>query len=281
MESILLTKEEYFNLIEEVNVALGAEKKTFRQYYVLGKYEIVQCGDQGYARCNCSTKISAQGILFNAFYGPSRPPDLTLSSTPTTSTPASSSTPQYPTPTFGPQISSDDHVVSTIYVTTSTPKTTTTYKTTPLTYLYPNTSISTVTITAMLSQSANPTDFDQPLHTSLGPDRNSTRNSTSVWLTTSSTARVVENASKTNQQYYNEDKLDTLGEANIMMFTIGNDNTGGLIAGSVVAVIILLLACIAVCIFVGHRRNEVRPEDDDGSVYVNHYVTAPPIVYKL
>ena len=42
----LLTKEEYFNLIEELKVAASRDKsKTRRQYYILMRYEILQCGD--------------------------------------------------------------------------------------------------------------------------------------------------------------------------------------------------------------------------------------------
>ena len=44
--SILLSKEEYFNLVEEVKSAACIDKtKTWRQYYVLKRYEILQCGD--------------------------------------------------------------------------------------------------------------------------------------------------------------------------------------------------------------------------------------------
>ena len=42
----LLTKEEYFNLIEELKVAASRDKsKTRRQYYILKRYEVLQCGD--------------------------------------------------------------------------------------------------------------------------------------------------------------------------------------------------------------------------------------------
>ncbi|XP_067676099.1 uncharacterized protein [Haliotis asinina] len=212
--------------------------------------------------------ISAHGTLFSAFYGPSRSPDLTSSSTVTTPAPASSSAAEYPTPIFGTQITSDDPVLSTIYATTSTPKTNTanaTSTTTPMTYSNPSTS--TLTSTEHLAQSANPTEFDQQIHTSLKLERNITCNLTSGW--SSSSATVVENASKSNQQYYNEDNLDTLG---------------GLIAGCVVGVSILLLACLAVYVFVGHRGNaahDARLDDDHVSLYVNHYVITPPIVYRL
>ena len=42
----LLSKEEYFNLIEELKVAASTDKsKTRRQYYILKRYEVFQCGD--------------------------------------------------------------------------------------------------------------------------------------------------------------------------------------------------------------------------------------------
>lgn len=40
-KSILLTKDEYFNLINEVKEANEAESKNRRQFYVLGKYQII------------------------------------------------------------------------------------------------------------------------------------------------------------------------------------------------------------------------------------------------
>ena len=43
-KSLLLTKIEYYNLIEELRVAACAKKKSNRQYYILGRYEILQCG---------------------------------------------------------------------------------------------------------------------------------------------------------------------------------------------------------------------------------------------
>lgn len=42
----LLTKEEYFSLIEELKVAASqTTTKTRRQYYILKRYEVLQCGD--------------------------------------------------------------------------------------------------------------------------------------------------------------------------------------------------------------------------------------------
>jgi len=46
-KSLLLSKEDYFNLIEELKVAesCGDKTKTWRQYYILNRYEVLQCGD--------------------------------------------------------------------------------------------------------------------------------------------------------------------------------------------------------------------------------------------
>ena len=46
-KSVLLTKDEYFELIEEVKVAAACadRAKTQRQYYVIRRYQILQCGD--------------------------------------------------------------------------------------------------------------------------------------------------------------------------------------------------------------------------------------------
>lgn len=46
-KSLLLSKEEYFNLIEELKGAAscGDKTKTWRQYYILKRYEVLQCGD--------------------------------------------------------------------------------------------------------------------------------------------------------------------------------------------------------------------------------------------
>src|ERR1044071_1199213 len=42
----LLSKDEYFNLIEELKVAASSDKlKTRRQYYILKRYEVLRCGD--------------------------------------------------------------------------------------------------------------------------------------------------------------------------------------------------------------------------------------------
>ncbi|KAK3880669.1 hypothetical protein Pcinc_014827 [Petrolisthes cinctipes] len=43
-KSLLLTKIEYYNLIEELKVAASAKNKSNRQYYILGRYEVLQCG---------------------------------------------------------------------------------------------------------------------------------------------------------------------------------------------------------------------------------------------
>ena len=44
---VLLNKDEYFNLIEEVKVAssVTASSKTWRQYYILKRYHVLLCGD--------------------------------------------------------------------------------------------------------------------------------------------------------------------------------------------------------------------------------------------
>ena len=41
----MLKKDVYFSLIEELKNAVGVKPKTPRQYYILKKYEIMQCGD--------------------------------------------------------------------------------------------------------------------------------------------------------------------------------------------------------------------------------------------
>ena len=43
--SILLTKDEYYVLIEDVKEAAKTKKKTNRQYYLIGRYAVLQCGD--------------------------------------------------------------------------------------------------------------------------------------------------------------------------------------------------------------------------------------------
>ena len=43
-KSLILTKIEYYNLIEELRVAASAKNKSNRQYYILGRYEVLQCG---------------------------------------------------------------------------------------------------------------------------------------------------------------------------------------------------------------------------------------------
>src|ERR1043165_6264249 len=46
-KSVLLNKDDYFNLIEEVKVAssVTASSKTWRQYYILKRYQVLLCGD--------------------------------------------------------------------------------------------------------------------------------------------------------------------------------------------------------------------------------------------
>ena len=44
-KSLLWTKTEYFSLLEELNEACSVKNKSPRQYYLLGRYEILQCGD--------------------------------------------------------------------------------------------------------------------------------------------------------------------------------------------------------------------------------------------
>ena len=45
--SALISKDEYFNLIEELKAAAacGDKTKTPKQYYILKRYEVLQCGD--------------------------------------------------------------------------------------------------------------------------------------------------------------------------------------------------------------------------------------------
>ncbi|XP_063887764.1 KRAB-A domain-containing protein 2-like [Scylla paramamosain] len=43
-KSLIMTKIEYYNLIEELRVAASAKNKSNRQYYILGRYEVLQCG---------------------------------------------------------------------------------------------------------------------------------------------------------------------------------------------------------------------------------------------
>ena len=45
--SVLISKEEYCNLIEELKAAAacGNKTKTPKQYYILKRYEVLQCGD--------------------------------------------------------------------------------------------------------------------------------------------------------------------------------------------------------------------------------------------
>ena len=45
MKSLLWTKTEYISLLEEVKEACSVKGKFPRQYYILGRYEILQCGD--------------------------------------------------------------------------------------------------------------------------------------------------------------------------------------------------------------------------------------------
>ena len=44
-KSLLWTKTEYFSLLEELKEACSVKSKSPRQYYILGRYEILQCGD--------------------------------------------------------------------------------------------------------------------------------------------------------------------------------------------------------------------------------------------
>ena len=43
---VLIPKDEYSKLISEVFQAASASKKTPRHYYLIKKYEILQCGDR-------------------------------------------------------------------------------------------------------------------------------------------------------------------------------------------------------------------------------------------
>jgi hypothetical protein len=44
-KTVMFKKEEYFSVIDELKNAVNAKSKTPRQYYILKKYEILQCGD--------------------------------------------------------------------------------------------------------------------------------------------------------------------------------------------------------------------------------------------
>lgn len=44
-KSVLMKKDDYFSLIEELRNASQEETKTPRQYYIIKKYQILQCGD--------------------------------------------------------------------------------------------------------------------------------------------------------------------------------------------------------------------------------------------
>ncbi|XP_041349605.1 KRAB-A domain-containing protein 2-like [Gigantopelta aegis] len=44
-KSVLMLKEEYFQTMDELKEACSVKLKTARQYYILGRYEILQCGD--------------------------------------------------------------------------------------------------------------------------------------------------------------------------------------------------------------------------------------------
>lgn len=72
-KSVLISKNEYFNLVDEVKEAasVAGTSKTWRQYYILKRYQIhvsveaeialrtavqleSKCGGQGFVKCNCS-----------------------------------------------------------------------------------------------------------------------------------------------------------------------------------------------------------------------------------
>ena len=44
---MLILKDEYFSLVEEVKEAanMTGTSKTWRQYYILKRYQIMECGD--------------------------------------------------------------------------------------------------------------------------------------------------------------------------------------------------------------------------------------------
>ena len=44
-KSVLMTCDEYSSLIEEMKVAAASENKTPRQYYILSRYEVLECHD--------------------------------------------------------------------------------------------------------------------------------------------------------------------------------------------------------------------------------------------
>lgn len=56
-KSVLLTKEEYFNLVEELKEALKeSSSKTGRQYYVLSRLNDLTYNDGGGLNRTCSSK---------------------------------------------------------------------------------------------------------------------------------------------------------------------------------------------------------------------------------
>ena len=44
-KSVLMLKQEYFQMMDELKEPCSVKLKTSRQYYILGRYEILQCGD--------------------------------------------------------------------------------------------------------------------------------------------------------------------------------------------------------------------------------------------
>ncbi|XP_041366792.1 KRAB-A domain-containing protein 2-like [Gigantopelta aegis] len=70
-KSVLMLKEEYFQFIFELKEACSAKLKTGRQYYILSRYEIFQCGDVEKLICK-RAKLTEEPIYFvnlDAMYG--------------------------------------------------------------------------------------------------------------------------------------------------------------------------------------------------------------------
>ena len=44
-KSVLMLKQKYLQMMDELKEACSVKLKTSRQYYILGWYEILQCGD--------------------------------------------------------------------------------------------------------------------------------------------------------------------------------------------------------------------------------------------
>ena len=62
-KSLLWTKTEYVSLLEELKENLSVKSKSPRQYYILGRYEILQCGDVEKLICKRSASDQGTNLL--------------------------------------------------------------------------------------------------------------------------------------------------------------------------------------------------------------------------